>query len=111
MKPSADGTKQKLSEVEALVTEVFTDVLGEPCIGRNQDFYNELGGTSLSLMQALTRLRLKFPFELDFKDAIGCRTVKDLAACIDTQIMAAVEMMIDEDVSAPLKTSQSNPDE
>jgi amino acid adenylation domain-containing protein/non-ribosomal peptide synthase protein (TIGR01720 family) len=71
-------SEQPRDGVEAMVAELFADVLGIPSPGPDSDFF-ELGGHSLSAMRLISRLRGTFGVELPLRFVFESPTVAALA--------------------------------
>ncbi|MFI7020090.1 amino acid adenylation domain-containing protein [Streptomyces sp. NPDC050164] len=69
-----------LTPGERLIADIVTDLLGLETIGRNDEF-RDLGGTSLFLVQLLTRLE-EHGFDVPIGDITAHRTVGELATAL-----------------------------
>ena len=67
---------------QARIADLWTEILGEPQIGLDQDFF-ELGGNSLSAVQLVARIRDAFGVELSIGVVFDIGTVRGLAAELD----------------------------
>jgi natural product biosynthesis luciferase-like monooxygenase protein/FkbM family methyltransferase len=70
------------SMTEALVAEVFAQVLGRPEVGLSDNFF-ELGGHSLLALEALLQLRERSGCHLPLQSVFDTDSVSELAAVID----------------------------
>jgi amino acid adenylation domain-containing protein/FkbM family methyltransferase len=67
--------------LEAELAAVWSEILGSPVIGVEDDFF-ALGGHSLRAMQLITRLRRRLQVELSLREFLGAPTVAGLALLI-----------------------------
>ncbi|MDR0959599.1 MAG: amino acid adenylation domain-containing protein [Propionibacteriaceae bacterium] len=76
------------SPLEALVAEVFTEVLGVAPVAGDDDFFL-LGGHSLTAMQAVNRLEARTGIRLDLRVFFNAPTPSDIARAISARIETA----------------------
>ncbi|PJJ95880.1 hypothetical protein CO641_14405, partial [Lysobacteraceae bacterium NML91-0213] len=70
-----------VSQDEAVLMGICSDLLGGRSVGRNDDFF-ALGGHSLLLIRLLSRIRSVFHVELALAEVLRDRTVAGICACI-----------------------------
>jgi amino acid adenylation domain-containing protein len=75
-----DGTE---TYTERAVAAIFADLLGATSIGPEDDFF-DLGGHSLLATRLVTRIHANMTVELSVRQVFEARTVRGLAAAIDT---------------------------
>ncbi|MBF4462604.1 MULTISPECIES: non-ribosomal peptide synthetase [unclassified Rathayibacter] len=78
--PEREATEkqQPIGDVEYLIAEAISDVLGVGEIGRDEDFFL-LGGHSLLAVRVVSRLRSSSGLDLSVRDLYGAPTVAGLA--------------------------------
>ena len=69
--------------VEAAISEIWAELLGLPRVGIHENFLL-LGGESLLAMQAASRIRKKFQYEISIR-SIFVKTVAEVAAEISSR--------------------------
>jgi amino acid adenylation domain-containing protein len=79
-----DGPAPSLSETEARVALVFTEVLDLQGIGLDDNFFDS-GGTSLLLIGAHLRLQSQFERQIPVTVLFECPTVRSLAKRLSTE--------------------------
>jgi amino acid adenylation domain-containing protein len=79
-----DGPAPSLSETEARVARVFTEVLDLQGIGLDDNFFDS-GGTSLLLIGAHLRLQAQFERQIPVTVLFECPTVRSLAKRLSTE--------------------------
>ena len=89
------------SDAQALVAEVFADILGVDRVGAGDDFF-ALGGNSLRGMRAMARIRAEVAVDVPMRSLFTHPVVADLAAEIERLIAAEVDAMSDDEVAALL---------
>ncbi|WP_310488501.1 amino acid adenylation domain-containing protein, partial [Chamaesiphon sp. VAR_69_metabat_338] len=76
------------SQVEELLTQIWTKVLGKEQIGIHDNFF-ESGGHSLLATQLMSRIRDNFQIDLPVRNLFEAPTIAQLARYIDTMCWAA----------------------
>jgi glyine---[glycyl-carrier protein] ligase len=100
----ADGARESVplrTPTEFVIAEIWSDILRRPVSDREDDYF-ELGGDSLRATILVARLRGIFGVELPLKTMFEIRTLRALAAHIDTmagdgwrETMPAIERLTD----------------
>ncbi|MGW1062489.1 non-ribosomal peptide synthetase [Micromonospora rubida] len=93
------------TDAEALVAEVYADILGVEKVGAADDFF-ALGGNSLRGMRAMARIRAEVDVDLPMRALFGSPVVADLAAQIESLIAAELDGLSDTEVAALLATEE-----
>ncbi|MFE9694032.1 amino acid adenylation domain-containing protein [Micromonospora sp. NPDC005806] len=93
------------TDAEALVAEVFADILQVEKVGAQDDFF-ALGGNSLRGMRAMARIRAELDLDLPMRALFGHPVVADLAAEIEQLIAAEVDDLSDDEVAALLSAEE-----
>lgn len=89
------------SLIEADVAEVWCDVLQVNQIGRNQNFFS-VGGTSLSALQMLHRIKTRFGVAITVRQFFDAPTIAGVAAYLETALADEVATLSDDDVAERL---------
>ncbi|NKS03385.1 amino acid adenylation domain-containing protein [Rhodococcus hoagii] len=77
------------SPLEAVVLDVWSDLLGAPDLGRDDDFF-DVGGNSLLATQVAGRLTSTTGVEIGVRDVFDAATAADLARAIETRVARPV---------------------
>jgi amino acid adenylation domain-containing protein len=77
-----EETAGPLTAVEAVMAEIWAEVLGTEHVGLSSSFF-DLGGHSLLAMQVISRVRKIFEVELPMRSLFENDTVRALAACVE----------------------------
>ncbi|WFE35336.1 amino acid adenylation domain-containing protein [Micromonospora sp. WMMD975] len=93
------------TEAEALVAEVYADILQVEKVGALDDFF-ALGGNSLRGMRAMARIRAEVDVELPMRALFGSPVVANLAAQIEALIAAELDGLSDTEVAALLAAEE-----
>ncbi len=91
------------NEIEALLQEIWGQVLGLAVIGVEDDFF-ELGGHSLTAMQVITRVRTAFDLDVPVRVLFERPTIAQMAVAVVEQQLAALS---DEEADALLREFDS----
>ncbi|MEU3456520.1 amino acid adenylation domain-containing protein [Micromonospora sp. NPDC006766] len=103
--PAEDAYVAPRTEAEALVAEVYAEVLQVEKVGALDDFF-ALGGNSLRGMRAMARLRAEVDVELPMRALFKSPVVADLAAQIEQRIAAELDGLSDTEVAALLAAEE-----
>ncbi|TYB93604.1 amino acid adenylation domain-containing protein [Micromonospora sp. WP24] len=106
--PAADGFVAPRTEAEALVAEVYADILQVDKVGALDDFF-ALGGNSLRGMRAMARIRAEVEVELPMRALFTSPVVADLAAQIEQRIAAELDGLSETEVAALLAAEKDKP--
>ena len=71
-----------MTETEAIVAAVYTDVLRVEAVGPDDDIF-EIGGDSMQAVRIALRLEIHFGVEIPIEALEGAARVRDVAALID----------------------------
>ncbi|MER7418911.1 amino acid adenylation domain-containing protein [Micromonospora peucetia] len=93
------------TDAEALVAEVYADILGVEKVGARDDFF-ALGGNSLRGMRAMARIRAEVDVDVPMRALFGSPVVADLAAQLESLIAAELDGLSDAEVAALLATEE-----
>ena len=74
--------QQPRGQTEVTLAGIWAEILGLDDIGRNQDLA-ALGADSLSVVEAVERLREEFHINVELARVASCSTIRDLAELID----------------------------
>jgi amino acid adenylation domain-containing protein len=105
-----DGAQLPRTVVEALLADVFAEVLGVPAVGVADDFF-ELGGNSLQAMRLLARLRDTLAVDADVTVVFRTPTVATMAELLRTEHGLLDENLDDEWLAELAKLSGEGFDE
>ncbi|XTZ16697.1 non-ribosomal peptide synthetase [Micromonospora echinospora] len=106
--PVAGGTHvAPRTDAEALVAEVFADILGVERVGAYDDFF-ALGGNSLRGMRAMSRIRAEVDVDLPMRALFSTPVVADLATQIEALIAAEVDELSADEVAALLAAEEGS---
>ncbi|MDG4807542.1 non-ribosomal peptide synthetase [Micromonospora sp. WMMD1120] len=78
------GDDGPLSGTEQRVATIWTEVLGVPVAGRDQDFF-DLGGQSLTMFQVIARLSAEFDAEVSMRQFFEHSTLVELSTLVDRE--------------------------
>jgi amino acid adenylation domain-containing protein/non-ribosomal peptide synthase protein (TIGR01720 family) len=76
---------------EAVVAEIWADVLGVEEVGAEDNFF-ALGGDSVRSLLILTRIKAAFDVTLTPRDVLTARTISTLAELIEEEILRELEL-------------------
>lgn len=84
-------------EVEALMAELWSDILGVPQVGREDHFFR-LGGSSLLAVRLLARLRERLDVVLPIRALFERPTLRGISALLEDVLLMEVESASDAEV-------------
>ncbi|MEV4658601.1 phosphopantetheine-binding protein [Micromonospora sp. NPDC049301] len=105
---ASDGFLAPRTDAEALVAEVYAEILQLEKVGALDDFF-ALGGNSLRGMRAMARIRAEVDVELPMRALFSSPVVADLAAQIEQRIAAEFDELSETEVAALLAAEKDNP--
>jgi amino acid adenylation domain-containing protein len=105
---TGDGYLAPRTDAEALVAEVYADILQREKVGALDDFF-ALGGNSLRGMRAMARIRAEVDVDLPMRALFSSPVVADLAAQIEQRIAAELDQLSETEVAALLAAEKDTP--
>jgi amino acid adenylation domain-containing protein len=87
---AAAGYVAPRSEAEAVLADIWAEVLGMKEVGVEDNFF-ELGGDSLHSMQLTSRTKAAFDVALTLRDVLTARTISALAELVEEKILSELE--------------------
>ncbi|MEV4812109.1 non-ribosomal peptide synthetase [Micromonospora avicenniae] len=106
--PADGGYVAPRTEAEALVAEIYAEILHEDKVGALDDFF-VLGGNSLRGMRAMARIRAEVDVDLPMRALFTSPVVADLAALIEQRIAAELDGLSETEVAALLAAEKDEP--
>jgi amino acid adenylation domain-containing protein len=88
--PDAREWQAPRTPVEQVLAEIWASLLGRERVGRDESFF-DLGGHSLLVTQAVSRIRQAFGVELPLRDLYDWPVLADLARRIESRSGAAMD--------------------
>ncbi|MGW1122243.1 phosphopantetheine-binding protein, partial [Streptomyces tanashiensis] len=98
---AAAGYLAPRTEAEALVVELWQEVLGIPQVGVLDEFL-ALGGDSLLVTRVAARVRADVGVDLSIRDAFESPTAAALAARIEALLIAEIDALSEEEAAGRL---------
>jgi SAM-dependent methyltransferase/acyl carrier protein len=80
--------------LEAMVVEAVAEVLGLPRVEAGDDFH-DLGGDSILATQVISRLRSRFPIELELGELFEAGTVAAMAKVVESELVDRIDELPD----------------
>ncbi|WP_410812628.1 non-ribosomal peptide synthetase [Micromonospora sp. 067-2] len=105
---TSDGFLAPRTDAEALVADVYAEILQLEKVGALDDFF-ALGGNSLRGMRAMARIRAEVDVELPMRALFSSPVVADLAAQIEERISAELDGLSPTEVAALLAAEKDTP--
>ncbi|WP_055546109.1 beta-ketoacyl synthase N-terminal-like domain-containing protein [Streptomyces kanamyceticus] len=87
--------------LQQLVVDAWREVLGVTT-ARPEDDFQEVGGDSILATQIISRLKSGFPFELDLGELFQARTLADMVALLEAELIERIDELPEETVSTLL---------
>ena len=91
----AEPEDDELTDTEAMVLAAWQEVLGVPSLARDVDF-TELGGDSIMRTRVMSRLRARFPFELELAGLLEAGTIGEMARVVETELIEKIDALPDD---------------
>ncbi|MER5705086.1 beta-ketoacyl synthase N-terminal-like domain-containing protein [Micromonospora sp. NPDC002296] len=88
------GNAPEGNPLEVMVAQAVAEVLGLPTVAPADDFH-ELGGDSLLATQVISRLRGRFPIELDLGGLFDARTISGMAQIVEGELVERIDELPD----------------
>jgi amino acid adenylation domain-containing protein len=95
------GVSEVTSLIESELAEVWHDLLQVNQIGRKQNFF-AIGGSSLSAMQLLHRIKTRFGVAITVREFFSAPTIAGVAAYLEQALVAELAALSDHDVAERL---------
>ncbi|WP_422769195.1 amino acid adenylation domain-containing protein [Plantactinospora sp. WMMC1484] len=95
------GVSEVTSLIEAEIAEVWRELLRVKQIGRNRNFF-AAGGTSLSAVQMLHRIKTRFGVSITVRQFFDVPTIAGVAAYLEKSLLAELAVLSDDDVAERL---------
>jgi hypothetical protein len=99
-KPLA-GSSAPATAAERLMGGLWTELLGLPAVGADDDFF-ALGGNSMNAARLLNRIRVTFGIDFSLRDIFDHSSLAELSSAVTDQVRAEVEAMSPEQITAAL---------
>ncbi|SEH00744.1 amino acid adenylation domain-containing protein [Nonomuraea solani] len=93
------------TDAEALVADVWSDLLGVSRVGAADDFFH-LGGHSLLAVRAAARLRATIDVDVPIRTFFSHRTVEEFAGAVEEILLADLEGLSDEEAQLLLDATE-----
>ncbi|MEU1662525.1 beta-ketoacyl synthase N-terminal-like domain-containing protein [Streptomyces sparsogenes] len=87
--------------LQAMVVDAWREVLGVASAHPEDDF-QELGGDSILATQIISRLKSGFPIELDLGELFQARTLADMVAMLEAELIERIEELPEDTVATLL---------
>ena len=94
--PAARTVVAPRTDAEALVARVWSEVLGLPLLGRDDDFF-AVGGHSLHAVRVASRLRAAAGIDIPVRVLFTHPTLAGLATAVEDLVLAEIEQLTDEE--------------
>ena len=91
-----------IGEVETALAGLWRELLGLQEIGREESFF-DLGGASMKALQLHARIARRFGVRLPLESVFTTPTIAALAAAIESQILAEIDSLTDEQAAEQLQ--------
>jgi amino acid adenylation domain-containing protein len=99
-KPLA-GSSAPATQAERLMGGLWTELLGIPAVGADDDFF-ALGGNSMNAARLLNRIRATFGIDFSLRDIFDYSSLAELSSAVTDQVRAEVVAMSPEQIAAAL---------
>jgi amino acid adenylation domain-containing protein len=99
-KPLA-GSSAPATAAERLMGGLWTELLGIPAVGADDDFF-ALGGNSMNAARLLNRIRATFGIDFSLRDIFDHSSLAELSSAVTDQVRAEVEAMSPEQITVAL---------
>ncbi len=95
------GSSEVGSIIEAQIAEVWCDLLQVGQVGRSENFF-AAGGTSLTALQLLHRIKTRFGVAITVRQFFDTPTIAHVADLLEQSLLADLEALSDDDVAERL---------
>lgn len=99
------GGEDATSLIEGQLAELWRDLLRLDRIGRKDNFF-AVGGSSLSALQMLHRIKTRFKVSVTVREFFSAPTIAGMATCVEKALMASLENLSDEEVAQRLSDQE-----
>jgi acyl carrier protein len=91
-------------ELEEALAGIWSEVLNVNTISAHHNFFTDLGGHSLLATQVISRVRQVFTVDLPLRRFFELPTIAALAGAIESELIAEIELMSDQQAAELLNT-------
>ncbi|ADI12768.1 putative polyketide synthase (OzmK) [Streptomyces bingchenggensis BCW-1] len=98
---AAEAAEAAAGSLQAMVVDAWREVLGVAS-ARPEDDFQELGGDSILATQVISRLKSGFPIELDLGELFQARTLADMVAMLEAELVERIEELPEDTVATLL---------
>jgi amino acid adenylation domain-containing protein len=95
------GSSEVASVIEAQIAEVWCDLLQVGQVGRVENFF-AAGGTSLTALQMLHRIKTRFGVAITVRQFFNTPTIAHVAECLEQLLLADLDALSDDDIAERL---------
>ena len=96
--PAPAAHEEASTTAQALIADIWRETLGLSEVGVHDDFF-QVGGSSLTATRVLSRIREEFEVTLPLRLMFETRTVAQLAAAVEAEIIAEVSRLSDDEAA------------
>ncbi|PJN42466.1 polyketide synthase (OzmK) [Streptomyces sp. CB02959] len=99
--PDAEPREPAGGSLQEVVVDAWREVLGVTT-ARPEDDFQEVGGDSILATQIISRLKSRFPFELDLGELFQARTLADMVQLLEAELIERIDELPEETISTLL---------